>query len=257
MKNIVLKGALLSLSVCLGCGSALLASENAHAVHWGYEGHGGPSHWGELKPEFERCSNGDRQSPINIDTTQAVYTKKGSDVEVKYIAAPLNIVNNGHTIQVNSDKKSTVMLGGKEYTLLQYHFHAGSEHTLDGKQHAMEVHLVHQSEDGELGVIGVFMDIGKENAFIKQVFDAMPTHAGETKTSDKVQLNAIELLPVFKNYYHYLGSLTTPPCTQIVEWYVMQDAITISKEQLAQFETLYAGNFRPTQPLGARKLLKK
>lgn len=121
----------------------------------------------------------------------------------------------------------------------------------------MEAHLVHQSKDGELGVIGVFIDVGKENKFLKEVFDAMPAHTGEKEVSTTKILYANELIPNSKSYYHYLGSLTTPPCTQIVEWYVMQEPITISQAQLKQFETLYTGNFRPTQEMGSRKLLKR
>jgi carbonic anhydrase len=254
MKNLLIKSTVVAGMLLT---TTLMASDVHHEVHWGYKGEASPIHWGSLKPEYARCADGKRQSPVDLKKESAVTTVTMDTIGIDYVGAPLDIINNGHTIQVNSDGKSTATLGGKKYKLLQFHFHAGSEHTVDGKQHPMEVHLVHQSEDGELGVIGIFMDIGAQNSFLKKVFDQMPKHAGERTVSKTEFLNASELLPVSKSYYHYLGSLTTPPCTQIVEWFVLQEPITISKEQLKQFETLYSGNFRPTQEMGSRKLLKK
>ena len=223
MKKLLLKTTTIAASLLLS--STLYASDKSHASHWGYAGDSAPIHWGDLKAEYERCGDGDRQSPIDIKTKTAAATLTMGGIDTSYTDAPLHIINNGHTIQVNSDGRSSAILGGKKYTLLQYHFHAGSEHTVDGKQHPMEAHLVHQSEDGELGVIGVFMDVGTENKFLKEVFDAMPAHAGDKEVSTTKTLYANELLPDSKSYYHYLGSLTTPPCTQIVEWYVMQEPI--------------------------------
>ncbi len=237
--------------------SAVEVDHSHHEPHWGYDGTTGPAKWGSLKADFERCDNGERQSPIDIKTSEALEAKVLDDVFVSYTSAPLNIINNGHTIQVNSDGKSTALLDGKEFSLVQFHFHEGSEHTIDGKQHTMEVHLVHQSEVGELAVIGVFMNIGAPNAFLKTVFDNMPAKEGDKKVSDTITLNATELLPSNRDHYHYLGSLTTPPCTQIVEWYVMKEPITISKEQHEQFRKLYTDTFRPTQDIGTRKVLKK
>ncbi len=258
MKHLLVKNSVAVLAAGLFATTALNAADHAHDEPlWGYDGAVGPEKWGELKPEYKRCGDGERQSPIDIKTSEAVKGETLDNIFVHYTNAPLNIVNNGHTIQVNSDGHSTAVIDGKEFTLLQFHFHEGSEHTVDGKQHPMEVHLVHQSEVGELAVIGVFMDIGEPNSFLKTVFDNMPTQPGDKKVDDAIKLNATELLPDNRDYYHYLGSLTTPPCTQIVEWYVMKEPITISKEQYEQFHALYKENFRPTQELGNRKLLHK
>ncbi len=260
MKQFLRKSSIAIVTASLLCVTTLSGVEvdhSHHEPHWGYDGTTGPEKWGKIKSEFERCDNGERQSPIDIATDKAAKATVVDGVFVSYTNAPLNIVNNGHTIQVNSDGKSTALLDGKEFTLVQFHFHEGSEHTIDGKRYPMEVHLVHQSEVGELAVIGVFIDIGKPNPFLKKVFDNMPLKEGDRKVSDTITLNAKDLLPTDKGFYHYLGSLTTPPCTQIVEWYVMKEPITISKEQHEQFRKLYKNTYRPTQELGTRKVLHK
>ena len=163
---------------------------------------------------------------------------------------------NGHTIQVNSDGTSKALLGRKEYKLLQFHFHSSSEHTINGKYYPMEAHLVHQSEDGELAVIGVMIDIGKHNNFMQKIFKFMPKNANG-KTTNSYVINANDILPKDRSYYHYMGSLTTPPCTQIVQWFVLKNPITISKKQLSMFNSLYKGNFRPIQKVNNRKLISK
>jgi len=258
MKHFLAKSSVALFVTCMFSATALLASEPGQdEPHWGYEGVAGPEKWGSLKSGHKVCGEGERQSPIDIKPSQAVQGKTLDDIFVHYTDAPLNIVNNGHTIQVNSDGHSKAVIGGKEFSLVQFHFHEGSEHTVDGKRHPMELHLVHQSEVGELAVIGVFMDIGEPNEAIKTIFDNMPTQAGEQKTDDSIKINATDLLPDRRGYYHYLGSLTTPPCTQIVEWYVMKEPITISEAQHEQYRKLYQGTYRPTQELGKRKLLHK
>ena len=224
--------------------------------HWSYSGDTGPSNWGTLQPSYSDCSRGKRQSPINIDTHTSADSKSLNDIFVSYGNVDLNIINNGHTIQVNSDGSSKAMLGGKEYKLLQFHFHSLSEHTIDGKFSQMEAHLVHQSEDGELAVIGVMMELGKHNNFMEKIFNSMPRKEGGKTTSSQT-LNANDILPKDRSYYHYVGSLTTPPCTQIVQWYVLKNPITISENQLASFNSLYKGNFRPIQDMGGRKLISK
>ncbi len=258
MRYFLVKSSIAIVSAYLFTATVLYASDRGHEEpHWGYDGIAGPEKWGSLKSGHERCQDGERQSPIDIKISEATEGKTLESIFVHYTNAPLEIVNNGHTIQVNGDGHSTAVIGGKEFTLVQLHFHEGSEHTVDGKQYPMEVHLVHQSEVGELAVIGVFMDIGDPNEVVKTVFDNMPAQAGEKKVDDGIKINATGLLPDRRGFYHYLGSLTTPPCTQIVEWYVMKEPITISEAQHAQFQKLYKNTFRPTQELGARKLLHK
>ena len=229
---------------------------SGHSTHWGYDGENGPLHWGELKSAYQTCQTGNRQSPININIKETIDSNTLDDIFVSYGDVELNIVNNGHTIQVNSDGSSKALLGGKEFKLLQYHFHALSEHTINDKHSAMEVHLVHQSEDGELAVIGIMMNKGKHNNALEKMFELMPKHSDESIKS-KYTINANNLLPKDKGYFHYVGSLTTPPCTQIVQWYVLKNHITISNEQLQKFHSLYNGNYRPIQKIGTRKIISK
>jgi len=251
IKNIVLSSCLL--------GSSLLASGHAttsHESHWTYSGSTGPSNWGHLKKDYSDCSDGKRQSPINIDTHNASKTKSLNNIFVNYGNVKLEIINNGHTIQVNSDGTSQALLGGKVYKLLQFHFHSLSEHTINGKHTAMEAHLVHQAEDGELAVIAVMIKKGEYNNFMQKIFKFMPKKAGG-KTTNRFAINANDILPKDKSFYHYVGSLTTPPCTQIVQWYVLKEPITISSKQLSKFNSLYEGNFRPVQEIAGRKIISQ
>jgi len=252
-----------SIMVSLLTASTLLASSNSHSkqtttthhstTHWDYTD---TTIWGSLNQKYTDCSIGQRQSPIDIQTHTTINALTFKDIFVSYKNTKLNIINNGHTIQVNSDGTSKAILNGKEFKLLQFHFHALSEHTINKEYSNMEVHLVHQAEDGELAVIGVMMEIGKKNEFIEKIFTNMPKNSGE-KVTNETLLNANDLLPNDRSYYHYIGSLTTPPCTQIVQWYVLQNPILISKEQLEKFHELYKGNYRPTQPVNSRIILKK
>ncbi len=254
--TIVILGSVL-ISSSLGSDSTHVTSSDAkHVSHWSYAGESGPSKWSALRPAYSTCSIGERQSPIDVQTDDALKTTTLKDIFVSYGDADLEIINNGHTIQVNSDGTSKALLGGKEYTLLQFHFHSLSEHTIDGKYSPMEVHLVHQSEDGELAVIGVMIEEGKHNNFMQKIFKFMPKNA-DGKTTNAHKVNANDILPKGRSYYHYMGSLTTPPCTQIVQWYVLKDPISISSEQLAMFNSLYKGNYRPVQEIHGRKIISK
>ncbi|MEK7323351.1 MAG: carbonic anhydrase family protein [Pseudomonadota bacterium] len=223
-----------------------------HDVHWGYTGEASAEHWGDLKQEFALCKVGQSQSPIDID--DAIKADL-NPIDFNYKAVPLKVINNGHTIQVGLEGAGTIKLHGDEYKLLQFHFHAPSEHTAQGKSYDMEVHLVHKSDKGKLAVVGVFMKPGKENAALKAVFDNMPKEAGETEVKG-ASLNPQDLLPKAKDYSHYIGSLTTPPCSEGVRWNVLTDTIEVSQAQIDAFKALYAMNARPVQDQHDRFLLK-
>ena len=221
--------------------------------HWGYEGEGGPGDWGDLKEEYNTCKTGRRQSPIDINwgrkaDLEGLYTP--------YKATSLDVLNNGHTIQVNYGAGSIMEIGGKEYDLLQFHFHSPSEHLVQGKPYDMIAHFVHKASDGSLAVIGVFLTEGKENALLQKVWDHLPTKAGDHNTVAEVSLNALNLLPANRSYFHYSGSLTTPPCTEGVSWYVMKTPVEISAAQLKQFRGAIDHNVRPAQPLHGRTIVQ-
>lgn len=226
-------------------------SENKHKIHFGYDGKVGPEHWGDLSQEFTLCKIGKAQAPINIETKTA---KKAptENIGISYSSVPLKVINNGHTIQVNYDKGSSVRVNNKEYKLLQFHFHAPSEHKIGGKAADMEVHLVHKSDDGKLLVIGRLMKNGRKNDFIQNIWDHLPATEGTEKVTELVKINAQSLLPAKKSYINYQGSLTTPPCSEGVNWFVMKEPIELSKEQIVKFTSIFKVNARPVQPLNGR-----
>lgn len=239
------------MAAFIAAGGYGVAAEHAgsHATpHWSYEGEHGPDHWGEFG---KACAEGKRQSPVDITGAEAVSLP---EIAIKYKPSKLNILNNGHTIQVDYEAGSTIDLGTSEYNLAQFHFHDPSEHKVGGKSYAMELHLVHKNDKGDLAVIGVMIEQGKENDAFKQIWDNMPKKADERKEVTGASIDASRLLPESLAYYTYPGSLTTPPCTESVTWLVLKEPIQMSAAQIEAFKKLINGNNRPVQPLNDRKI---
>lgn len=234
---------------CAAGGHAFAKSD----VHWGYKGDIGPDSWADLSADFQTCSTGDRQTPI--DLTGATTGSDAPALIFDYKPFPLAIVNNGHTIQVNAAPGSSCTIGDTKYELLQFHFHHPSEHLLNGETLNMECHLVHKSAEGGLAVIGIFFTPGNENVVLKPLFDQMPSKAGETVTGIGT-INPRDLFPASGAYFGYQGSLTTPPCSEGLNWTVFKHPVELSPEQIKQFASLYAHNARPVQPLNGRPLLE-
>lgn len=224
-------------------------AEDGHA-HWSYEGETGPEHW--ISGGFCDEGVGAEQSPIDIPADAPVHS---ADIEFSYNPFAMAVLNNGHAIQVNSDGESKITIEGSEYTLLQFHFHALSEHTFGGEYADMEVHFVHKNAEGQLAVIGIMMYKGAENAALAAMFDNIPAHKDETIEVD-AEINGLDVLPAAREYYRYNGSLTTPPCSEGVKWFVMKESIEISEEQLAKFTAVYSNNYRPVQPMNEREFIK-
>lgn len=220
-------------------------------AHWGYTGEEGPDHWGDLDPAWEECASGMSQSPIDLATPTRAPMKT---LKFFYEASELNIVNNGHTIQVNYQPGSYITVGGKVYDLLQFHFHSPSEHTVDGQPYDMVAHLVHKSADEELAVVGVLMEIGEASKFLKVIWGHIPLEEGEPEAIVGTYVNAKAMIPYLSGYYHYSGSLTTPPCSEGVRWFVMHTPMKVSAEQVSQFTDIFHSNARPVQPLNHRSL---
>jgi carbonic anhydrase len=228
---------------------AAAAAPAAHAApHWSYEGDTGPESWGKLSPDFATCATGKSQSPIDIS---AATVSSLDDIKVSYQASPLKVKNNGHTIQVDYAAGSSIQVGDKQYDLKQFHFHTPSEESIGGQRFTMVTHFVHKAADGSLGVIGVLMKEGAENAALKAVFDNMPTAEGEKEVAG-TQVNAADILPKDLTYFNFSGSLTTPPCSEGVNWMVVADPIEISPAQAKAFQTIFAMNARPIQPVNGR-----
>jgi len=220
-------------------------------VHWGYEGETGPDAWGSLDPFYTACSEGKQQSPIDI-TMLALQTLE--DINFHYEPTALTILNNGHTIQVNYDDGSFVEFGGNRYALVQFHFHTPSEHSFAGQLAAKEMHLVHENAEGNLAVVGVMINEGKKNAALAPVWEHLPAEEGQKQTFD-VRVNVLDLLPAQHQTYRYSGSLTTPPCSENVTWFMMTNPIEMSISQLKAFKQIFQLNNRPVQPLNDREIV--
>lgn len=243
----------LALSIEVTTGMTAHAGEKGHGhgnAHWSYEGEGGPEHWGMMSKDYEKCSKGARQSPIDITGAEG---EKLPAIGFAYKPTKLKLRNNGHTVQVDYEKGSSITIGKEKYQLAQFHFHNPSEHTLGGKAFANELHLVHKSAKGGLAVVGVLLEEGGENAAFKNIFANLPKNADETIDAN-VAISAESLLPVDKTYYRYDGSLTTPPCSEGVNWFVLKTPVQLSKEQLAAYDSIFKKTNRPVQDKKGRKI---
>ena len=236
-------------STCLS-----LASAHAAETHWSYRGNQGPAHWGELGSNL--CADGVQQSPINVEMKQVRPLKgRDSDLKITYSAAPLNLVNNGHTILANIMGGGAVSFKGNEYRLVQFHFHSPSEHQINHRSYPMEMHWVNQDKDGHLLVLGVMLKEGQKNQALSPLWRRLPAHEG-----DQVALNAAAvpdlkaILPVASHHLFYTGSLTTPPCTENVQWVLFEQPIEVSKAQFDKFRQLFPENHRPPQRLNEREV---
>jgi len=231
--------------------NAAMAQE--HPAHeWGYRGSEGPAHWGELTSEFAACKTGHRQSPVNIVGAQSADLPA---IQFEYKPSALRIINNGHTIEINYAPGSFIRVGDKRYELKQFHFHHPSEETIKNKRFPMEVHLVHSDADGNLAVVSVLLEEGSANPLIETLWRLAPKTAGPEKMDDTLQINVADLLPANRRYFTFAGSLTTPPCTEGVGWFVLKAPVTISKRQVATFAAIYPYDERPTQSLNGRTVL--
>ena len=221
---------------------------HAAAPHWSYAGDGGPLTWGQLKPEFAKCANGTRQSPIDIRGGVNVDL---DPVQFDYRATGFNVLDNGHTVQVNLATGNTIETLGRRYELVQFHFHRPSEERINGRQFDMVAHLVHNDPEGRLAVVAVLLDRGSVHPLVQTVWNNLPLEKGD-EVAARATLDLNELLPKDRRYYTYMGSLTTPPCSEGVLWMVMQQPVTISNEQIAVFSKLYPMNARPIQSAAGR-----
>ena len=237
---------LLSLCVVAACASDTddetpEATDEAAQVaeHWSHEH---PEEWGE------ECATGDRQSPVDLTDAEPSDLQ---DIVFDYQPSAVTVANTGHTIQAAYGSGSAIGVDGTWFDLVQFHFHAPSEHTIDGKHAAAELHLVHQDDDGNLAVIGVLVEKGRPNKGVAPVLDDAPRREG-MDAEPGAKIDADDLLPESLLTYRYDGSLTTPPCSEGVQWLVMAEPVTWSPAQLTAFTDLYDGSNRPVQPLGER-----
>jgi len=229
--------------------------------HWGYEAAEGPSSWGKLSPKWAVCAGGRAQSPIDIDKTRKADLPalkaefRPAELKIVHHEHMADVVNTGHSIQVNYTEGDKLKLGNEEFELLQYHFHSPSEHTVAGKQFPMEMHMVHKSAEGKLAVVGVFIQEGAANPAFEPVWANLPGAKAVEHHLEHVKVDVNKLLPASTASYRYTGSLTTPPCSEDVKWTVMSTPIQVSKQQIDAFRAIMKGNNRPVQPLNGRAVV--
>ncbi len=243
-----LLGSLLLSGLLLATGVAL----TAQTVHWTYSGEGGPERWHQLAPEFRACE-GKNQSPIDL----AGFIEADLEpIKFSYQAGGHVIVNNGHGIQVNYAPGSSLTVDDIQFRLDQFHFHAPSENRIKGQSYAMEAHLVHVDKAGNLAVVALMFEEGRENSVLAALWSMLPDDAGKQHRLP-VPFDVARLLPSSRDYYRFNGSLTTPPCTEGVRWLVLKTPVSLSKEQVAAFsKVLEHPNNRPVQPVNARPVLQ-
>lgn len=256
---------------CLLSANALADVNDAGVkVKWSYLGNTGPIHWGMLSPDFELCDTGKSQSPINISRKKSripydlkikynqASTTIGEDIDTTVMIGDTQTVfNDGHTIQVNFEGKPVeeMMIGGKKYKLLQFHLHSPSETLWHKQDFPLEIHFVHQGKDGSLAVLAVLVKGGAENTALNTILHHIPKEIGSEHAISGVRINPADLLPSDKRYYAYNGSLTTPPCSEGVQWIVMSDPITATPAQIMKIRQEIGGNnARPVKPLNDRVL---
>jgi carbonic anhydrase len=225
-----------------------VAAAEPHAAHWSYGGDGGPAEWGKLRPDFSTCAKGQRQSPIDIRGGIKVELEP---IKFNYRATGFNVLDNGHTVQANLGLGNSIEVGGRRYDLVQFHFHRPSEERINGKQFEMVAHLVHKDPEGRLAVVAVLMDQGKQHPMVQLVWNSLPLEKNDELQSP-VPIDMNLLLPEDRRYYTYMGSLTTPPCSEGVLWLVLKQPAQLSADQLAIFSRLYPMNARPIQQASGR-----
>ena len=220
-------------------------------AHWSYEGSTGPQAWGQLKPDFNLCAAGRRQSPINIDES-ATLRGPAEPIHFDYPASSATVVNNGHTIQVDVVGDNAITVRGSTFKLLQFHFHHPSEERVNYQGFPMVAHLVHRNAEGQLAVVAVLLESGAANPVVHKVWTHMPLDAGDRVRMPAGSVEMGELLPKDQRYYQFMGSLTTPPCSEGVLWLVLKQPVTVSREQLRMFAQLFPNNARPVQAMNGR-----
>ena len=224
----------------------------AHGTHWSYEGETGPANWGKINSDWTRCSTGSRQSPIDIRDGMKVDLEQ---ISFDYKPSSFNVVDNGHTVQVTLGGGNYLTVQGRMYELVQFHFHRPSEERINGKGYEMVVHLVHKDAEGKLAVLAILLERGRPQSTIQTVWNNLPLEKNDV-SAPAIVLDPMELLPQRRDYFTYMGSLTTPPCSEGVLWLVMKEPQQASPAQMALFSRLYPLNARPIQT-GSGRMIKE
>lgn len=243
------------LGIAIGVATIAAAPAMVHAGshHWSYFGKDGPTHWAELDRTYSACGTGKSQSPIDIQT-KSVHAAALPPLEFDYKPSALHIIDNGHTIQANIDPGSSLGVGSDRYALVQLHFHHPSEERVDGKKAEMVAHLVHRDSKGKLAVVAVLLNSGRQNAMVETLWQHLPKRKEIEASPKNVRIDAAALIPPNHSYFTYIGSLTTPPCSEGVRWLVLKAPQTLSRQEIASFAAHYPNDSRPLQQLNGREV---
>ena len=220
------------------------------AIAWSYDGPGGPEAWGRLRPEYAKCGSGTRQSPIDIRDGLQV---KLDPVQFDYRPSRFGVIDNGHTVQVNVAAGNVIEVMGRRFELQHVQFHRPSEVRIAGRQFEMDLHLVHKDADGRQAVVAVPLERGAAQPAVQAVWNNLPLEKGEEQAAQSA-LDPLQLLPADRGYYTYMGSMTTPPCSEGVLWMVMKTPLPVSEQQIGIFARLYPMNARPVQSASGRMI---
>jgi carbonic anhydrase len=233
------------LAVALALTPALAFAQQ----EWTYAGKQGPTHWASLQKQYGTCGSGKHQSPIDVRGAKPAGLPA---IEFTYAPSPYKIVDNGHTVQVSPAGGNAISVGGHRYDLIQFHFHHPAEERIEGKSFPMVVHLVHKDAGGKLAVVAVLLKHGRANPFLDSLWKNLPRDVGQEHAPEGASVDLNQLLPADRGYYTFTGSLTTPPCSEDVTWFVLKAHPDIDKAEEAAFAAKYAHNARPIQPLNGR-----
>src|SRR5262245_5866930 len=242
--------ATLVCSIAVTTGTVGAAEERVSQGHdWGYAGQHGPQYWGQLKAQYATCKTGKHQSPIDI---RAAVPTDLEPITFDYHPSPLTRIDNGHTIQVNYGAGRSITVSGQRYELVQFHFHKPSEEKINGKAFSMVAHFVHKNSEDRYAVVAVLTQNGKPNPFIQTLRSNLPKAKEKEHVVERVSINAATFLPHYRAYYTFPGSLTSPPCSEGVTWFVLKTPVGVSRAQIARFRKIYRQNARPVHPLNER-----
>ena len=234
----------------LALASVAPRTQAQHAsAHWEYEGADGPTHWGTLDNAYRKCSAGTNQSPIDI------HDAKSADlppISFTYKSSPLKLTDNGHTVQVTYAPGSFITVGNQRYELQQFHFHHPAEEKVSGRSYPMVAHLVHRNSAGQLAVVAVLLKKGTANPLVAELWKYLPTEHGKEVAPPGTSVDATDLLPADHGYFTFSGSLTTPPCSEGVTWFVLKTPTEVSSGEVLTFAKRYPHNTRPVQPINGR-----
>ena len=240
----------IKFNVCVLGVLAMTVNTMAHGgARWGYSGETGPENWGKLDPGYVACETGKNQSPIDL----ANFTEADlAPIAFAYKPGSTEILNNGYTVQINYAAGSSITVDGQEFELKQFHFHAPSENTINGKHFPLESQLVHADKDGNLAVVSVMFEMGRNNAMLSPLWMKMPDKAGNSNALPKAY-DVSAMLPSDRDYYRFDGSLTTPPCSEVVEWIIFKEPIVLSLEEVLKLKRdMPLDNYRDEQALNGR-----